>query len=553
MDTDVLNLVFPWLVIMFWIVTLKQKHYKSAIVGAFVLLGFRMWYHSSAPILAAMVGGLFLTIFLFYRKEYVGWFVIVLSVIAILPIPYQYALMIMIAIIILFNLFQKYIKNIFISKKIYLALFSFGTIAIIYLFDFDYFIERAVDYIAKPDTLTLIGKNSTYYFTNVLTTVKEAEGAPIWKLNPEFSFLIFYIVPALIGYILMLFKYRVLLLTLPLLALGFLSGIAGARFAMYASPALALGFGYISIVYIRQIISHKTIQLVISSTLILTVIVLMIFNIQKLNYYLKPYYFFNSEVKALKLFSNNISSKDLVLSWWDYGWPMWYYTGYNNTLIDNGLHRSDTYLIANQLLSPNYNFIANSAKYANNIKQKGIAEVLPYILDHTDISNKFSIFSDKNISIKSSGSTYFLLHRNMLTILPTIASIANRNIHNGIVTEQPKFSIVDLKRPFKGDSPFVYGKDFTLDLRNGVIYGANGVHKQVGGVAVSEHGKQKAAKLYDKSLDYYIIIYDKNKILYIDKKLYNSFLIQALVLDKYKTKQFKKIIDTGIMKIFKVY
>jgi dolichyl-diphosphooligosaccharide--protein glycosyltransferase/undecaprenyl-diphosphooligosaccharide--protein glycosyltransferase len=320
---------------------------------------------------------------------------------------------------------------------------------------------------------------------------------------------------------------------------------------MYASPALALGFAYIITTIGRSITGLRWIQTAIVASSSLIVILMMIHNIQKLNQELKPYYFYKQEVETLKEFSKNITSRDLILSWWDYSWPVWYYTGKKNTLVDNGLHGSDTYLVAKQLLSSSPPFISNSAKYATNVRNAGHQEVLPQIITHSGLSEIFSEFSNQSRSIEASGTPYFLLHRNMLTILPTIAQVANRDPQDGEIKKRAMFLMLDLKKPFLGNSPFVHGKDFTIDLRNGIIYGPNGREKKLGALALSHNGKQKAAKVYSKK-DFYAIIYNKNKIFFMDGEIFNSFLIQALLLDNYKRETLKKVYETRKMKIFKV-
>ena len=65
---------------------------------------------------------------------------------------------------------------------------------------------------------------------------------------------------------------------------------------------------------------------------------IMLVNIARLTPSFMPNYFLDDDVKVLRDFAKTSHSKDLVVSWWDYGWPLWYYTGRNNTLIDNGRH-----------------------------------------------------------------------------------------------------------------------------------------------------------------------------------------------------------------------
>ena len=550
MDTDMLNLVFSWSIVMFWVYTLTHRQLGYAVMGAITMLAFKIWYHSSVPVLAGMTVGLFLVVLIFYRKERIGWQAILLASIAIVPLSYLYLFSMILMLGILFIFLERHYN---FGFKFYIMLLTLGFVIAASLLDISYFIQRAQDYLNKPDLISIISQNNTYYFSNVLTTVTEAKGAPIWQTNPQFSAMIFYFSPAFIGLVLMAFSYRALWVALPLVILGLLSSIAGVRFAIFAAPALALGFSYISFLLAKKMISGHILQKIFIGTLGAIAIALMLFNIQKLNPYLKPYYFLKPEVKALKSFAAQSSSDDLIISWWDFGLPLWYYTGRINTLIDNGLNKSDTFFVGNILLSSNQTFVANSAKFASSIKHKGIHEVIPYIAKYSDIYEKFASFEEVDANISSPVDAYLLLHRNMLTTLPTIAAIADRNPNNGKIMHQRQFSILSLKEPYTGQTPFIYGEDFILDLRTGVATGPNGLSMHIDGVVISEKGKLKASRRYKKNLHKFLIIYNKTKALYMDETIFNSFLIQALVLDQYDKSKFEKIADTGKMKIFKTH
>ena len=548
MDTDTLNLVLPWTAIMFWVFTLTRKRLHYAFLGALSLLLFRMWYHSSAPILAGVTAGLLLVVLIFYRKERIGWQAVLLAGIAITPFSYLLSFGTMTAAALLFFAADRQE----IGPKPYLVLFGLALISAPFFLNLDQYIQRAKDYFDKPETINIATGHGIYHFSNVLSTVIEAGGAPIWQINPMFSGMAFYILPALIGFILFSMAYRVLWVAAPLLILGLLSSVAGIRFAMFASPALALGFAYIGFLLAKELIDRQRLRPLIVGGLSLAAIALMVFNIVRLNPHLKPFYFLKPEAKALQSFTAHSTPKDLILSWWDYGWPLWYYTGRDNTLIDNGRHGSDTFYIANMLLSSNPVFVANSAKFADATKNTHHLEVTPVIAENGDIFDKFREFSNPKTVVPSPADAYIMLHRDMLAILPTIASVANKDPRTGQPTRQQQFYISNLLRPYTGKEPLLYGDTFTLDLRNGTITGNDGASARIGGVVISENGKLKVGKRYDKHSPMIMIVYNKTKALYMDTSVFNSFLIQALVLNRYDHERFEEVADTGIMKLFKV-
>ncbi len=38
-------------------------------------------------------------------------------------------------------------------------------------------------------------------------------------------------------------------------------------------------------------------------------------------------------------------AKDYTLAWWDYGYPIWFYSN-TNTIIDGGKHQNDNFIIS---------------------------------------------------------------------------------------------------------------------------------------------------------------------------------------------------------------
>lgn len=549
MDTDTLNVVLPWMAAAFWIVSLRRKSLLYALLGALFLLLFKLWYHSAAAILFGMVLGLLLTVVLFYRKRRTAYAAVILAAAAAAPFSPLIALGTLLILSILFYVIDRRTSW---GVKPYLAMILFAAVAAAFVLDMHTYLQRALDYFNKPDLLQIDTPHGIYRFRDVLSTVIEAEGAPIWKINMLYGGMLFYIVPAVVGFFALLLAYRAFFITLVLLLLGLSSAYTGIRFTIFATPALALGFAYFGFLVAQRFVRHAVAKKGLPALLTAAAVLLMLFNIIRFNAHLQPFYFKQAEVKALDAFAKNSTSKDLLLSWWDFGWPLWYYTGRNNTLIDNGLHGSDTFLIGNMLLSSNPAFVANSAKFATKMRHLGHNQVIPVIAKQGDVFETFKTFSQPQTHITAPGDAYILLHRDMLAVLPTIASIADRDPRSGEATRRRQFYISDLREPFTAHNPVIYGDTFKLDLRNGVITGTDGASARINTVVVSENGQLKAARSYDPRSAMFMIIYNKTKALYMDGSVFNSFLIQSLLLDRYDHSRFEKVADTGMMKILKV-
>ena len=136
--------------------------------------------------------------------------------------------------------------------------------------------------------------------------------------------------------------YPFMLFMAPLFVLGLLSAWGGERFSMYATPVLAIGVVFLLYV-LKERLSKRfgsfpyIMRLPFYATAL--VVLLMIYNVFMLNMSIMlKANLYASEVNVLKKLSKNMTNTDTMISWWDYGWPLWYYTGVKNTLVDNGKH-----------------------------------------------------------------------------------------------------------------------------------------------------------------------------------------------------------------------
>jgi len=111
--------------------------------------------------------------------------------------------------------------------------------------------------------------------------------------------------------------------------LDFIALNAGLRFTVYAVPILALAIGYL-IFYISKYIKDKRIKLLFIS---IAAIGVLIPNILHVIEYRVPTVFTKDEVKVLDKLKSIASREDYVVAWWDYGYPIRYYSDVK-TLVD---------------------------------------------------------------------------------------------------------------------------------------------------------------------------------------------------------------------------
>ena len=283
---------------------------------------------------------------------------------------------------------------------------------------------------------------------------------------------------------------------------------------------------------------------------------LMLVNVLRVNPSFGPQYFLRDDVKALREFAALGAPQDLLFSWWDYGWVLWYYTGRNNTLIDNGRHGIDTYLAARLLMSNNQNFIANALDYFGDRQleglKKGENEVLKYVAREQNLPPLLRSFTYSKPPTKLHRQEYLLLHRDMLLTFPTLDRFARTDLESGQESPPSMLYISNLKKPISPNEAVIYGDTFTFDTRNGFLVGMDGARTQVQG-AINIIGNQViAAKQYNPRAPMHLIFYNKTKAIYLDDHAIDTFLVQALLLDRYDHALFEKVGQTDRMKIFKL-
>ncbi len=503
MDTDTLNLFFPYLAVASILLALQKKSLVWGVIFIFSLLGFYYWYHSSLVIIAALaVMALMMTLVML--KSRIAGIATLLIIIAALVVV-----------------------------------------------DISSITKRMSDYVGSEQAITLQGAHETYHFTNTLGTVSEAIDTSILKISPMLVGTEVYIILATVGYLLLIIARPIFLVALPLLALGYAASFLGMRFSMYATPILAFGFVYL-LYLLGQFLSYKKLPLLGT----VAALVLMLYNIVIVNNSVAPYFFKKDDVIALQKFATINKKNDLIYSWWDYGWPLWYYIGNNNTLIDNGRHGSDTYLVSKLLTSPNQNFVANAMRYFSQKHREGVAqhipEVIPYVIQTNDLNEILQELTYNIPVSQRDRTTYIMLHRNMLLTFPIIEKFANTDIYKGTSHVNAELYISDLLEPHHPKKPIVRGDTFTLDLRRGEIVDQSGRSSTIHGVIISNNGMLTAARQYDKHSDYILIIYNNTKAIYLNMNAFNTFMVQALLLNKYDTDLFESVVHTPRFKILKL-
>ncbi len=504
MDTDTLNLFFPYMAIASFMMALSRRSILWGIIGLVFLGAFYYWYHSSLVIITSiLLMLLILTPFILRSK-----------IIAILSV-------LLIVIGLIFVGPQKILK-------------------------------RTADYVESNASIVLQSKTESYHFVNALDSVSEAQKVSIFSTHELYVGMMPYVLFATLGFILLSLAQPLFLMALPMIVLGYMASYTGIRFAMFSTPVFALGFVGFSFIFAQFLAKRKEILKYSAILISLVAVALMIVNILRVNPSFIPSAFTHNDVKVLREFALQSKQNDLLVSWWDYGWPLWYYTGRNNTLVDNGRHGADTYLVANLLLSREKDFVPNALQYFGD-KRRGIYSILPRLIHKENIIERFNDLKKNRPEKASKRDIYFMLHRDMLLTFKTLEDFAYNDLETGEkIQGNSQLYISNLLHPYSKKEPIIKGDTFDFDLRNGMIKDNDGKSMQIQGVIIVENNKVIAAKRYNPRSPMTLIIYNKTKAIYLDHIALNSFLIKALLFDQYDKTRFIKVAESATFKILKL-
>jgi len=558
-DTDMLNVFFPLMSIYFLIRLVESKNILNALYASLTLILFSLWYHSAAAIIVAIIGMAIVYLVLFERKSTYMYQSIVLLSIALVPLMILYKLLILLTIGILFKT-NHTLKS--LDHRYYLALFTLLLVLFVSLVDSNQYYERANDYINKSSLIEVVSNDRSLHFKSDLATVMEAQSINIFDFMYRVSGATPIFIIALLGYLMLLRKYKSMLFTLPLVLLMFIGMVAGLRFLIYGVMifAFALVYGTFNIFGLLLSkwgeLSKQTTSL-FSHLFLLAVMYFSVLNIWNYNKLaLSPTFFETAEeMQILESLKDNSQENDFILSWWDYGWPLWYYTNLK-TLIDNGKHQQDNFIVSKILLSDNQDFSKNASvffveKYFEG-QSKGFSRVMDYFSSQYTLDYLNQLKSPSINLPEPKREIYILLHKYMLSTLTTIESFSNLNPKTGKLHKSNYLNLGTLKKSYQKSQKMVYTDDFSIDMQKGEITGKQGSLPLKKAAIIDENKITFEKNYFHTSLKSKYLIIVGDEVMLLNEKLYHSFLIQALLFQNYDAKHFSKVAQSKNFLILKV-
>ena len=294
-------------------------------------------------------------------------------------------------------------------------------------------------------------------------------------------------------------------------------------------------------------------------TLFLTFLMLVP-NITHIIGYKVPTVLKKAEVQDLVKLDQMSSRKDYTLSWWDYGYPIWYYSD-TSTLIDGGKHHNDNFIISKIMQTTSPQLAANLSRLAVETyvssDYKKVANTLfkNNQKDQLDPNLFLSELEDTEYKLpKKTRDIYLYLPFRMMRIFPTVAIFGNLDLTTG--KQERKISFYPASAIGQKNNIITLNNGITFDAKKGeTTFGTK--TKKVKHFIVTQNTKQNKLQIQSQLYHVdgeYAIVYMKsyNQFIVMDVETFNSMYVQMFMLEKYDKNLFELVISSPYSKIYKL-
>jgi dolichyl-diphosphooligosaccharide--protein glycosyltransferase/undecaprenyl-diphosphooligosaccharide--protein glycosyltransferase len=619
-DTDIVALIFPFFIIWALVASIKSQKYIYITILSFFSIIYTSVYQQGISLQVAIFGILFCyCAYEFYMQKHrvhkihknqlsesfifsSHTLIIFIFSIAFGLIANYYNISILFPIISMALLSFFAIRHIKNFKQL-LVLFCLGAILLIYSGAVDSIISRLELFVFRDSTFN--GKEESFlqlHFFSVSQTIREAGVISFDTFASRTSSNIYIFIASIIGYLYLLFRHPLMIFTLPIIGLGFLAMFGGVRFAMYASPILAIGYAFFIIELFKLIFSKTNIlskinhkysnykKLITTSLVIICSLIASSFllngNIKHAQNYRVGPVFKKVEVEPIVKLGKIASREDYVVTWWDYGYPLRYYANMK-TPSDGGKHEGDTNFpnsyslthkpaLGAKMTRLNVEYIEKQFEYAKQLESNNETIVkqtkkllknkygIPNYLDTTSMMtldygfldvNDFLISLETDIELpKKTRDIYFYLPSRMINIFPVVKLFSYLDLMNGAKKPRGRFERYSNFKS-KGNKIMLNANIYIDKVSGSLFYGNKKVLiKRFANVGIDKRGfpatnVQNIAK--NSNVNVIFLRYPK-MVLIVDDSYYESLYFQLGILGFYDKDLFEPVHIDPLTKIYKL-
>jgi dolichyl-diphosphooligosaccharide--protein glycosyltransferase/undecaprenyl-diphosphooligosaccharide--protein glycosyltransferase len=550
-DTDMFSAMAPMFILYFLMKSTMDFTPRAALYAAIAIALYPFLYDAGKSIVYAM-GIIYALYMMFYHRDSRTTYVsMVLVFVALIPFPlaapFSYLVKIAVLIIMYYLLRNSKIgqkKLMIVSSILFLLFMYFGNV-------FGLILGKVMSYISTGTA------SEGLHFYGVKQTIREAGQIPFKTFANRISGSTVGVIISLIGYIVLVMRHKTFILALPLIGIGVFALWGGLRFTVYAVPVAAMSAIYL-FHFITTTISDKKSIYVVAMTILTAAMIYP--NIVHIIGYKVPTVLNKAEVQDLEALNKMASDKDYTLTWWDYGYPIWFYSD-TNTIIDGGKHQNDNFIISKIMQTSSPEFAANLSRLAvETYVDSNYSNITNTLFkngeeDQLDPNLLLSELEDPAYELpKSTRDIYLYLPYRMLRILPTVAVFGNLDLTTG--KSERKISFYPTSAVGDKDGVVSFRNGITFDMKKGeVSFGQQ--KKQVKNFIITRNTKegnvQLQSQLYHADGEY-AIVYMKSYNIFVvmDVETFNSMYVQMFMLEKYDKNLFELVVSSPYSKIYKL-
>jgi dolichyl-diphosphooligosaccharide--protein glycosyltransferase/undecaprenyl-diphosphooligosaccharide--protein glycosyltransferase len=549
-DTDMFSAMAPMFILFFLMKSTIDFNLRSALYAAIAIVLYPFLYDQGQAIVYAM--GIIYAAYMvwFHRNEKTTYASLVLVFLALMPLgidkPSSYLVHLVLLGIVYLVLQRGSIKEkqlMVLSGILFLLFLVLGNV-------FGLILHKVASY-------TITGtKEAGLHFYAVNQTVREAGQIPFSTFANRISGSQIGVVLSLIGYMLLVLKHRAFILALPLVGIGIFALWGGLRFTVYAVPVAAM-----SVVYLFFVIGNYFKDTRAKYAFVIAATAMMIYpNIVHIIRYKVPTVLNKAEVEDLVKLDKIASGKDYTLSWWDYGYPIWYYSD-TSTLIDGGKHDNDNFIISKIMQTPSSELAVNLGRLAVETYVDSNYSVVTNTLfkngkkEQIDPNTLLGELENGTYALpKKTRDIYLYLPYRMLNIFPTVSVFGNLDLSTGKAQRKMMFYPTRVTKNSNGILQFSNG--IVFDTKRGELL----LGKQKIGIKnfiitqMTKEGKTQL-KVQPYHLDgEAVVVYMKSygQFVVMDRETFKSMYVQMFMLEKYDHDLFELVVSSPYSKIYKL-
>jgi len=558
-DTDMFSVLLQFTIFYSLLSVVYKKNLSTIVLAAFFIFMYPYFYSQGMTIVYAM----FIILSLYLWAEYKKFIVtkethefredgfpfygslILLSIPLMVGVPLEVRIVCFVLCLALLSKVKLQEKHLLIATVIAITAFLyFGNVFNMFIYYIFGYLDRGVE-------------AEGLHFYQVIQTVREAGAIPFSTMANRISGSEIGVLVSLVGYVVLVVRHKPFIIALPLIGVGVLSLWAGLRFTVYAVPIAAISAVYFFYIIADTLFKDKMIK---HSFMLISTAMMIYPNITHIIGYKVPTVLNKAEVNDLVKLEKMSDPKDYTLTWWDYGYPIWFYSN-TNTLIDGGKHTKDNFIVSKIMQTNSSVLAANLSRLAIETYVDSNYSIVADVLfknekkDQLDPNLFLSELEDSNYVLPpKTREIYLYLSYRMLNIFPTVSVFGNLDLTTG--KQERKISFFP--------TVAIKSMDGILSFQNGIVFDAKkgeitlgkqrkDVKYFIATQNTNEGDIRLQSKLYHADGEYAIInMKSYGKFIIMDTETFKSMYVQMFLLGKYNKELFELVVSSPYSKIYKV-